>query len=154
MDDENVLLIACYEKPYSDKALSIIRGTIKKENPTKIIILKIIEEPSISERIDARVGKKTKSDFLDSVMDDKKRQVDEYTEDILDITDETDIPTEVRMRKAETIADEIIEDYEKMEVDHLIIHDMDKDLLERLGSKEVEEGVKEEIDRKKVTSLE
>ncbi len=154
MENKNVLLIACYEEAYSDKSLKIIKGTIEKENPTKIIILKIIEEPPVPEKIDARVGKKTKSDFLDSVMDDKKRQVDKYAQDILNITDKKDIPTEVRMRKAESISDEIIEDYDKMEVDHLIIHDTDKDLLERLSSKKVEKGVKEEIDQRKVTSLE
>ncbi|MFW5907774.1 MAG: hypothetical protein ACOCTR_05365, partial [Candidatus Natronoplasma sp.] len=120
--EKNVLLIACYDKPYSEDSLKMIKGTIERKKPTKIIVLKIIEKPEIPDFTEARIGKKTKEDFLDSVTDDKKSQVDDYTEDILEITDKTGIPTEVRFRKAEIIADEIIKDYEKMEVDHLIIH--------------------------------
>ncbi|MBS3782763.1 MAG: hypothetical protein KGY66_05235 [Candidatus Thermoplasmatota archaeon] len=153
-DDESILLIACYEKPYSEKSLRMIRGTIKRERPTKIIVLKVIEEPKMGDFVNTRIGKKTKEDFIDSVVDNKKKRVDEYTEDVLKITDEMEIPTEVRIRKGEVIADEIIEDYERMDIDHLIIHEGHRDLLDRLAKGEVEEDVKKEVDESQVTELE
>ncbi len=150
---ENVLLIACYEKPFSKKALKRIRGTIEKEKPTKIIVLKIVEEPEVPDFADEQIGDKTREEFEDSVVKDKKTQVDSYTKDVLKITDETGIPTEVRFRKADLIADEIVNDYEKMEVDHLIIHKGDKDLLERLRKGEVEKDVKKEVDSEDITTV-
>ncbi|MEF8832027.1 MAG: hypothetical protein V5A66_00740 [Candidatus Thermoplasmatota archaeon] len=152
--EENTLLIACYEKPYSEASLEVIRETIQREKPTKIIILKIIEEPQMRDVLDTRIGKKTKEDFIDSVVKDKRKKVDRYAEDILEITDETDIPTEVRVRKAEVIADEIIEDYDKMDIDYMIIHRNERDILDRLAKWRVEEEVEKQIDEEDITTLE
>lgn len=153
-DEDNVLLIACYEKPYSETSLEMIKGTIKREKPTKIIILKIIEVPEMKDKLDTRIGKKTKENFIDSVVKDKRDKVDDYTEDVLDITDQTDIPTIVRMRKGGVIADEIVKDYEKMDVDHIIIHDNDRDLLDRLAKGKVKGAVEKRLDNEEITALE
>jgi len=153
-DEDNTLLIACYEKPYSKTSLEVIKGTIKKEKPTKIIILKIIEEPQMREMLDTRIGEKSKETFIDSVVKDKKKKVDKYAEDVLEITDETNIPTEVRVRKAEVIADEILKDYERLDIDHMIIHDDDRDLLDRLAKGKVKDQVKKQVGEEKITALE
>ncbi len=150
----NTLMIACYESPYSKESLKMIKRTIEKKSPTKIIILKIIEQPKIEKVMDTRIGKKTEEDFMKSVIEDKKREVDAYAEDILEMTDEAGIPTEVRLRKTEAIADKIIEDYEEMEIDHLIIQDSDRDLLEKLARGDIEREVKKEIDEEDVMELE
>lgn len=152
--EDNTLLIACYEKPYSESSLEIIRGTIKRESPTKIIILKIIEEPQMRDILDTRIGEKAKKDFIDSVVDDKIKKVDKYAEDILKITDETSIPTEVRVRKAEVIADEIVKDYNQMDIDHIIIRNDDRDLLEKLAKGKVREEIEKEVDEENITALE
>ncbi len=152
--EDDVLLITCYEKPYSKTSLKVIKRTIQKEKPAKIIILKLIEVPEMRDMFDTRIGKKRKEDFIDSVVNDKRKQLDDYTEDLLKITDRTDIPTEVRTRKAKVIADEIVKDYEKMDVGHMILHDNDRALLDRLAKGKVKDKVKKRVDEKKVTSLE
>ncbi len=152
--DDNVLLIACYEKPYPEASLEMIRGKIRKERPTKIIILKIIEEPKIKDTLDTRLGKKTSEEFKESVIEDKKKKVDDYAEDILEITKETGIPTEVRIRKTEIIADEIVENYEKMDIDHIILHEDDKALLDRLARGNVEKKVEEHVEDEDITKVE
>ncbi|MBS3816789.1 MAG: hypothetical protein KGY76_04410 [Candidatus Thermoplasmatota archaeon] len=152
-EERNVLLITCYEKPYSKRSLKMIKGIIDKERPSKIIILKIIEEPKVPDMASSRIGGKAEDDFLQSVVNNKKEKVDEYTDKILEMTDKTDIPTEVRLRKAELIADEIVKDYNKMEIDHLIIHDTDRDLLERLRRGKIEDTVEEEVDSKDITMV-
>lgn len=152
--EDNTLLIACYEKPYSKTSLEVIRGTIRREKPTKIIILKMIEEPQMRDMLDTRIGKKTRENFIESVVKDKKKKVDKYAEDILEITDETDIPTEVRMRKAEGIADEIVKDYERLKIDHIIIRDDDRNILERLAKGKVRDEVEREVNEENITALE
>ncbi len=151
--EKNVLLIACYEKPYSKRSLEMIKGTIEREKPTKIIILKMVEEPEVPDFADARIGKKTKEDFQESVIENQKSKVDDYTQDVLKITGETGIPTEVHFRKVEVIADEIVKDYEMMEIDHLILHDANRDLLERLKKGKVEKDVEDEIGSEDITSV-
>ena len=152
--EDNVLLIACYEKPYTDSSLEIIKGTIEKEKPTKIIILKIIEEPKMRDMLDSRIGKKASENFKESVIEEKKRKVDEYAKEVLKITDETGIPTEVRVRKTELIADEIVENYDRMDIDHIIIHDDDRDLLDRLAKGKVKEEVEEQVEDEDITTVE
>lgn len=152
-EKSTTLLIACYEAPYSDASLEIIKGKIKREEPTKIVILKIIEEPKIREKLNSRIGKKSEEDVVKYVVEDKKKKVDKYAEDILEITDETDIPTEVRVRKTEVIADEIIKDFEEMNIDHLILHDEDRGLLDRLAKGKVKEEVKKQIGEDDITVL-
>ena len=152
--ENNILLIACYEKHYSEPSLEMIKGTIEKEKPTKIIILKIIEEPKIKDKLDSRIGKKASEEFEVSIIKAKKKKVDAYAEDILEIIDETDIPTEIRLRKAEVIADEIIENYERMDIDHIIIHDDDRDLLDRLAKGKIKEEVEEKVEDEDITTVE
>jgi len=154
VEEDNTLLIVCYEKPYSETSLEVIRGTIRREEPSKIIILKIIEEPQMSDMLDTRIGEKSKENFIDSVIKDKKKKVDKYAEDILEVTDETDIPTEVRLRKAEVIPDEIVKDYKRLGIDYIIIHDDDRDLLERLAKGKIKAEVKKRVDEEKITALE
>jgi len=154
LGEDNTLLIICYEKPYSETSLEMIRGTIRREEPTKIIILKIIEEPQMREMLDTRIGEKSKENFIDSVLKDKKKKVDKYAKDVLEITDETNIPTEVRLRKAEVIADEIVKDYERLDIDHMIIHDDDRNLLDRLAKGKVKEEVEKQVGEEKITALE
>ena len=78
--DEKILLIASYREQYSDKSLQKIREIIQDERPDKIIVLKVIEQQPIPEMVDARVGMKEKNDFLDTVLEEKKNQADEYAE--------------------------------------------------------------------------
>lgn len=153
-DKKNILMIACYESPYSEKSLKIIKATIEKEKPSKIVILKIIQRPHIENVIDTRIGKKSEEEFLETVVQEKRKEVDSYAEDVLKVTKKFEIPTEVRLRKAERIADKIIEQSEEMKIDHIIIQDSDRDILEKLAKGNIEKRVKEEFEEEGVTELE
>ncbi|MFW6063939.1 MAG: hypothetical protein ACOC8Y_00005 [Candidatus Natronoplasma sp.] len=153
-EGRNILMIACYESPYSEKSLKMIKTTIEKEKPSKIIILKMIERPHIENVIDTRIGKKAEEDFLKTLMEEKKKEVDAYAEDVLKVTKKSGIPTEVRLRKADRIADKIIEQSEEMKIDHIIIQDSDRDILEKLVKGNIEKRVKEKFEDEDVTELE
>ncbi|MFW5946501.1 MAG: hypothetical protein ACOCTN_06490 [Candidatus Natronoplasma sp.] len=153
-DKKNILMIACYESPYSEKSLKIIKATIEKEKPSKIVILKIIQRPHIENVIDTRIGKKSEEEFLETVVQEKRKEVDSYAEDVLKVTKKFEIPTEVRLRKAERIADKIIEQSEEMKIDHIIIQDSDRDILEKLAKGNIEKRVKEEFEEEGVRELE
>ncbi|MFP4185492.1 MAG: hypothetical protein ACLFSM_04725 [Thermoplasmata archaeon] len=153
-DKKNILMIVCYESPYSEKSLKIIKATIEKEKPSKIVILKIIQRPHIENVIDTRIGKKSEEEFLETVVQEKRKEVDSYAEDVLKVTKKFEIPTEVRLRKAERIADKIIEQSEEMKIDHIIIQDSDRDILEKLAKGNIEKRVKEEFEEEGVTELE
>lgn len=152
--DEKILLIASYREQYSDKSLKKIREIIQSEKPDKIIVLKVIEQQPIPEMVDAKVGMKEKNDFLETVLEEKKNQADEYAEGILSITDKIDIPTDVHLRKGKEISEEIVEDTEIMDAYHIIIHGSKKDKLEKFLEGSVAKKVKRAIPERKVTYLE
>ena len=152
--DEKILLIASYREQYSDKSLQKIREIIQNERPDKIIVLKVIEQQPIPEMVDARVGMKEKNDFLDTVLEEKKNQADEYAEGILSITDEIDIPTDVHLRKGKEISKEIIEDTELMDADQVIIHGSKKDKLKKFLEGSVAKKVKKGMPERNITYLE
>ncbi len=152
-DVEHTLLIACYRDPYSKKSLVKIKKIIKTEDPDNIIILKIIKEPDMPEKIDTRVGMKAREDFLDSVLEDKKEQADGYAKDIIELTKHVDIPTQVHLRKVKIISDEIISEFKDMNVDHLVIHSAEENAFNKWVEGSPEEDIKKKVDRRKITLL-
>ena len=152
--DERILLIASYREQYTNDSLKKIKNIINKEQPDKIIVLKVIEQQPIPEMVDAKVGMKEKNDFLDTVLEEKKNQADEYAEGILSITDESDIPTDVHLRKGKEISEEIIEDTELMDAYHIIIHGSKKDKLKKFLEGSVAKKVKKGMPERKITYLE
>lgn len=149
----DTLLIASYREPYSKESLEKIKRMILEENPDKIIILKIIEEETMPEVVDATVGIEERQDFLDSVLEKKKMQADEYAADIIDITKDMKIPVEVHLRKGDEISDEIIGEFGKMKVDHVILHGPQKGPVENILSKTTSDEVKDEIGRRNITMI-
>lgn len=153
-NDERILLIASYREQYTNESLKKIKSIIDEEQPDKIIVLKVIEQHPIPEMVDARVGMKEKNDFLDTVLEEKKSQADKYAEGILTITDESNIPTDVHLRKGEEISEEIIEDTELMDADHIIIHGSKKDKLKKFLEGSVAKKVKKRMPERNITYLE
>ncbi|MFW6072007.1 MAG: hypothetical protein ACOC6U_00745 [Thermoplasmatota archaeon] len=152
--DERTLLIASYREQYSDESLQKIKEIIEKEKPDRIIVLKVIEQHPIPEMVDAKVGMKEKNDFLDTVLEEKKNQADEYAEGILSITDESNIPTDVHLRKGKEISEEIIEDTEMIDAYHIIIHGSKKAKLKKFLEGSVAKKVKQGMPERKITYLE
>lgn len=149
----DTLLIASYRERYPTKSLNELKKIIGYEKPNKIIILKIIEEEPTPELVDANVGIEERQDFLESVREEKKQKADEFASDLLEITDNIDIPTEVHLRKGRDVSDEIIEEFKKMNVDHVIIHGPKKGPLGRILEGSISENVKEGVGPRKVTLL-
>lgn len=153
-DGPGTLLIASYRERYTEDSLNKIREILKKEKPDKIVILKIIEEQSVPEVLDANVGMKEKDDFLDTVLEEKKNQADEYASDLIEVAEESGIPTDVRLRKGQEIAEEIIDDSQMEDVYHVIIHGSTKDSFEKLLEGSIAKEVKKGISEKNITLLE
>ena len=148
--DEKILLIASYRDEYDHKALEKIKRYILKIEPDRIVISKIIEEDSTSELLDANIGMEEKKDFLETVREEKKNQADDYAENLIKLVEALDIPTEVRLRKTEVISKEIIEDYNKIGVDYVIIHSSSKGPITRFLEGSTAKKVKKELPDKTV----
>ncbi|MFW6304630.1 MAG: hypothetical protein ACOC1V_02510 [Candidatus Saliniplasma sp.] len=148
--DEKILLIASYREKYDGKALKKIKNIIFKIKPDRIVISKIIEEDVTHELIDASIGMEEKKDFLETVREEKKNQADDYAENLIKMVDSMDIPTEVRLRKTEEISDEIIDDYNRIGVDFVIIHSSTKGPIMRVLEGSTAKKVKNELPDKTV----
>ena len=147
------LLIASYRERYTKESLEKIRNIIMREKPKKIIILKIIEEETTPEVVDATVGIEERQDFLDSVLEKKKMQANEYAADIIDITEDMGVLAEVHLRKGDEISEEIIEEFDKMDVDHVILHGADKGPVEKVLKGSTSSDVRDKLGKKKITLL-
>lgn len=147
------LLIACYKKSYTEKSLKTIKNTIVREAPSKIIILKVIEEPEVSKKVKSRVGIEAREDFFQSVIDEKKTKIDGIAESVLDITDKTDIPVQVHLRKSKVISNKILSEFKLRDGDHLIIPNTEKGPFKRLIEGSTKEKIKDEVGRRKITVL-
>lgn len=147
------LMIASYREKYSPENQKVIRKIIERDKPDKIIVLKIIKEEETREVIDATVGIKEKSDFLDSLREGKKKQAKEYASSILDVTDTIDVPTEVHLRKGCKISEEIITEFENMSIDLVIIHGPEEGVLPNLLEEDISKNVIESLGVKKVIVL-
>ncbi len=148
------LMIASYREEYTQESLEVIKQIITQEEPDKIVILKAIEQKKPSEMIDARIGAESKKDFLESVKEEKKEQADKYAQDIIDIVDTFDIPSEVHFRKGKDVAEEIIDEFENLDVDHIIMHGPKKGPLGKVIEGSISENVKKGVSTRKVTLLE
>ncbi|MFW6376250.1 MAG: hypothetical protein ACOCZJ_03730 [Thermoplasmatota archaeon] len=147
------LLIACYKKSYSVESLKIIKNTIEQEAPSKIIILKVIEEPKVSKKVKSRVGVEAKKNFLDSVIDEKKNKLDDIAQEVIAITDEAGIPVQVHLRKSKVISDRVLSEFKMRDGDHLIIPNTDKGPFQRLIEGSTKKKIKDEVGMKRITIL-
>ncbi len=148
------LMIASYRENYTEESLDVIRQIINQEKPEKIIVLKAIEQKEPLELVDANIGVESKKDFLESVEKEKKDQADRYAKDLVDLIERFDIPSEVHLRKGADVAKEIIDEFEKLDVDHVIIHEPKRGPLGKVIEGSISENVKKGVDTKKVTLLE
>ncbi len=147
------LLIACYKKTYTGESLQIIKNTIEREAPSKIIVLKVIEEPEVSKKVKSRVGIEAKEDFLESVIDEKKNKLDEISEEVLSITDKADVPVQVHLRKSKVISNKVLSEFKMRDGDHLIIPNTEKGPFQRLIEGSTKEKIKDEVGMKRITIL-
>lgn len=151
--DGEKLLIACYKKSYTTKSLKIIKNTIENETPSKIIVLKVIEEPEVSKKVKSRVGIEAKKDFLDSVIDEKKTKLNAIAEEVISITDKANIPVQVHLRKSKVISNKVLSEFKMRDGDHLIIPNTEKGPFQRLIEGSTKEKIKDEIGMRRITIL-
>ncbi|MFW6196770.1 MAG: hypothetical protein ACOC5D_05480 [Thermoplasmatota archaeon] len=151
--NEEKLLIACYKKSYTEKSLNLIRKTIEHEAPSKIIVLKVMEEPEVSKKVKSRVGIEAKNDFLDSVIDEKKNKLDEISKEVLSITDKANIPVQVHLRKSKVISNKVLSEFKMRDGDHLIIPNTEKGPFQKLIEGSTKEKIKDEVGMKRITIL-
>jgi len=90
---------------------------------------------------------------LESIREEKKEHADRYAKDLIRLVEKFEIPSEVHLRKGENVADEIIEEFETMDVDHIIIHEPERGPLGKVIEGSISENVKRGVSTKKVTLL-
>lgn len=152
-EKSSTLLIASYREKYTESSLQKMKKVIENKQPDRIVILKIIKREPTPEVVEAKLGREEMQDFLDSVLEDKKQQADEYASELIDMTDELDIPTEVHLRKGEDIAEEVIKSVREMEADHVVIHTPEKGPLGKLLEGSTGETIKRELGEEGLTLL-
>lgn len=148
------LMIASYREKYDKESLDIMRQIIDQEKPDNIIILKLLEEKHSTESVDANIGMESKKKLIDSAMEEKKDQVNKFAEGLVKLAEELDIPSQVHLRKGKNLANKIIEEFKKRDVDHLILHKSKKGPLGKIIEGSISEIVKRNLDTKKITQLE
>ncbi len=152
--DEKVLLIASYRERYTSDALQEITKIIGEEEPDKIIISKIIKENSEPTIFKAMVGKREREVLNKNLTNEKKRQADEISSDLVTLVRSTDIPSEVHLRKCKEISKEIVEESKKLEVSKVIIHKQKRNGFERLMEGSVAQSVQSKLPAQNVITLE
>ncbi len=148
------LLIASYGHKYSKRSLEKIKIIIKKLHPEKIAILKIIKERPEREIVDAYLGHEEKEKIDNEVQQTKKQMADEMASDIIDVMDEFEIPYGVYLRTTDDISKEIIDEFERMNIIHVIIHKSIKGKLEKIIDSSIADRVVKKIGKKNITLLE
>jgi hypothetical protein len=148
-----VLLIACYKCRYKDESINKIIEIITEKKPDNIIVLKIVQELRISEILDANIGFSDLENFKKTIEHLKKEDVDELGVQLIKSIDKLNIPYEVHLRAGEFISDEVLKEYETINVIHLIMHSSSCGYFERLYESSAEEKVSKLIGNHKVTLL-
>ncbi len=152
-DDKN-LMIACYREQYSEESLDYIRGKIQDASPEKIIILKLLEEKRSSELIDANIGFRDKKKLADILRKEQKEKIDRLAKGLIKMVERFDIPYEVHIGINYDLASEIIDEFSKRSVDHVIIHTPTRSSIGRMMEGSVSRKVLKTLGEDKVTLLE
>lgn len=148
-----VLLITCYKQSYSDGSLHKIKAIVEEKKPDSIIILKLIKENRCSEILEANIGFSDLENFKKVIKNLKKEDVEEFSGQLIKTIDTMDIPYEVHLRVGEMLSKEILSEYERLNVIHLIMHKPSTSYFERLIDSSTEEKVSKVIGKNNITTL-
>ncbi|MFW6038841.1 MAG: hypothetical protein ACOC89_04815 [Candidatus Saliniplasma sp.] len=147
------LLIASYGHKYSEKSLERIKTIIRNLNPERVVILKIIKERPETEMIDAYLGHEEKEKLDTEVKHTKKQMADEVAFDIIETMDDFEIPYGVYLRTTEDISREIIDEFKRMNIMHVVIHKSIKGKLGKLIDPSITDRVIKSIGKENITQL-
>ncbi|MGM0404695.1 MAG: hypothetical protein ACQEQM_00955 [Thermoplasmatota archaeon] len=148
------LLIASYGHKYKEESLEKIKKIIRKLHPKRVVILKIIKERPDTGMVDAYLGHEEKEEIDNQVQFTKKQRADEMASDIIEVMDEFEIPYGVYLRTTEDISKEIIEEFERMNIMHVIIHKSIKGKFEKIIDSSIADRVVKKIGKENITLLE
>ncbi len=148
-----VLLITCYKRKYTEESIRKIKKIIDRMKPDRIIILKVIQKEHEIEMVDANVGYGDREKFKEIIKRLKKDDVDELGSQLIKMIDELDVPYEVHFRAGEQISEEIIDEYESINVIRLIMHNSPRSHIDKLIEPSTEDNVVKNISEKKIIFL-
>ncbi len=152
--EPTVLLITCYKRQYAAESLSRIRKIIDKIEPNRIVILKVIQKEHDMEMVDANIGYSDREKFKESIKRLKKDDVDELGDQLIEMLEKLDVPYEVHFRVGDQISEEIVDEYESVNVVRLIMHSSPRGHLDKLIEPSTEENVVKSLGKEKIIFLE
>lgn len=148
------LLIASYGHKYKEESLEKIKRIIRKLYPKRVVILKTIKERPDTGMVDAYLGHEEKEKINNQVQQTKKQMADEMASDIIEVMDEFEIPYGVYLRTTEDISKEIIDEFDRMNIMHVIIHKSIKGKFEKMIDSSIADRVVKKIGKENITLLE
>ncbi len=151
--EPTVLLITCYKRQYTEGSLRKIKKIIDDIDPNRITILKVIQKEHDMEMVDANIGFGDREKFKDTIKRLKKDGVDELGDQLIKMIDELDVPYEVHLRVGEQISDEIIEEYESVNVVRLIMHNTPRGHIDKLIEPSTEDNVVKNLGKENIIFL-
>ncbi len=134
------ILIACYRSPYDKESLKKIEKLLKNKQPDKVIVLSISETKKSSGTIKSYLGRKDINKLIGQYEKDQEIRSSGYSDKILNISRELDIPAEkiIKKGKASKI---ILKAIKKYKPSHVVIHPSDKSSVDKAISGSVEDKV-------------
>ncbi|MFO7677841.1 MAG: hypothetical protein R6V50_05625 [Thermoplasmatota archaeon] len=151
--EKRVLLIACYKKRYTNESLQQIVSIINDIKPDSVIILKLIKTVRVCELLDANIGFGDLQKFQQYIKQFKKEDVDEVGVLLIKTINKLGIPYDVHVRVGENISQQILNEFNSMNVVHLIMHPPSKGFFQKLIEASAEDFIYKILGKNKVTFL-
>ena len=127
------------------ESLKIINTLLIEEKPEKVIVLSISEKRKSSGTIDSYLGRKDLDTLKNHFKEDQNIRMIGYSDTIIRMSKELNIPTE-KITKTGKIPKIIIENIEKYQPSHVIIHQSNKSKIDKILSGSVKENICKKVD--------
>ncbi len=124
------MLIACYQRPYSKKAISKIETLLNENNPDELLVLSITEKRKSSGTIKSYLGRKDMKKLKDQYETDQEIRSTGYADKILEMSKNLNIPSRKIQEKGNIskIINDKIKDYnpDVVVINHSVKSKIDK----------------------------
>lgn len=154
LNEKRVLLIACYKKRYTDESLQKIVSMINDIKPDNVVVLKLIKLERVCELLDANIGYDDMKKFQEYIKDLKKENADEVGVLLIKTIEKLGVAYDVHVRAGDNISKEILNEFNSMNVVHLIMHPPSKGFFQKILEASAEDFIYKILGKNKVTFLE
>ncbi len=141
--NEKKILIACYQRPFSESSIETIKNFLDENKPDEVLILIITERKESSGTIDSYLGRKDIQKLKQQYEKDQEIRSGGYADRIVDISQQLHISVEKKKKKGD-IAKIINEEIKKYKPDFVIINHSEKSTVDKMMTGCVEDVISEQ----------